>query len=91
MVGHSPIPRFDSTFCGETIVSKTALESGYLYELIGTAVGAITKAPPARAAAGAPETAHRSLNSTFAKPCIAPDLRGVRKDDILSTLNVGLS
>ena len=39
MVGHSPIPRFDSTFCGETIVSKTAQESGYLVELSGTAVG----------------------------------------------------
>ncbi|MEI2418898.1 hypothetical protein V6O07_01385, partial [Arthrospira platensis SPKY2] len=38
MVGHSPIPRFDSTFCGETIVSKTAQESGYLVELSGTAV-----------------------------------------------------
>jgi hypothetical protein len=38
MVGHSPIPRFDSTFCGETIVSKTAQESGYLFELSGTAV-----------------------------------------------------
>jgi hypothetical protein len=38
MVGHSPIPRFDSTFCGETIVSKAALESGYLFELSGTAV-----------------------------------------------------
>jgi hypothetical protein len=52
MVGHSPIPRFDSTFCGETIVSKTAQESGYLFELSGTAVGALSsigpgKTPPA--------------------------------------------
>jgi hypothetical protein len=44
MVGHSPIPRFDSTFCGETIVSKTAQESGYLFELSGTAVVADSKA-----------------------------------------------
>lgn len=41
MVGHSPIPRFDSTFCGETIVSKTAQESGCLYELSGTAVSRV--------------------------------------------------
>ncbi len=38
MVRHSTIPRVDSTVCGETIVSKTAQESGYLYELSGTAV-----------------------------------------------------
>ena len=35
---HGPISRFDSTFRGETTVSKTTQESGYLCELRGMAV-----------------------------------------------------
>ena len=56
MVGNSPIPLFDSTSCDKPIVSKRRMESGYLVELNGTAVGTSPIVPEA--------TVHASNSAT---------------------------